>query len=416
MVKPMIKGSSVQALIDRIDTYNDSPGQGTTRVLFTPTESACREMLKQEMADLGMTITQDAMGNIFALCEGTMPELPPVWTGSHIDTVLNGGKYDGMAGVVSAIESVRAMKEQGLEHKRSIVIVIFTSEEPTRFGLSCVGSRGLCGELTEADTKHLFDKDGVVLYDLLAQQGCPMDGFDKMLVSPGQVHCMVELHIEQNKHLEEDGVEIGIVHKICAPTNYGVTVTGVQSHAGGTDMFLRRDPFAAVAEMSMALEQLARECPSEFNTATIGKLSLFPGAENVIPGSVAFTVDVRDCNMDTKDKLVKDWIAAATAIAEKRGVQVAFEQHNHDVPLTCDGAIMDIIAASCDQRGYSHENLISGPYHDSLFVGKFTQAAMIFIPSKDGISHAPEEFTSVEELERGANVLLDTLLAVSNQV
>lgn len=407
---------SIQKWIEGMAEYNATPEYGTTRILFTKPELDNRAYVKSEMEKLGMIVTEDAIGNIFATHKGTQPNLTPVWTGSHIDTVPNAGNYDGMSGVVCGMEAIRLFRDNGISHKRDISVVVYTSEEPTRFGLSCLGSRALSGDMQLEDTKNIFDQSGCSLYDKLKQLGYDVDHhFTDIRKEKGSIYAAVELHIEQNNNLEKMKLPIGIVKKICAPSNYVVEVTGVQSHAGGTNMIDRRDAFAAVSEMELVLEKLARECLSEYNTATIGHVEVIPNAMNVIPGKVIFTVDIRDCNWNTKQELITAWKQAFEEIALCRGVSISIQEDNNDVPLSCNENIISIIEEACKENKLESTRLISGPYHDSLFVGRFTPTAMIFVPSKDGISHSPKEYTSYEELASGADILADVLLKLANK-
>lgn len=415
----LLKASAdtIQGWIEGMAAFNATPEYGTTRILFTKQELANRAYVKSEMRKLGLTVTEDAIGNIYATHKGTKPDLAPVWTGSHIDTVPNAGNFDGMAGVVCGLEAMRLFNESGISHKRDISVIVYTSEEPTRFGLSCLGSRAMSGDMLLEETKKIFDKSGRSLYDKLVELGYPVDeGYADILRKKGDVYAAVELHIEQNNRLEQMQIPIGIVKKICAPSNYIVEVTGVQSHAGGTDMTDRRDAFAAVCEMETVLEKLARECPSEYNTATIGHLEVLPNAINVIPGKVTFTIDIRDCNWHTKQTLIEAFQTEFQRIADDRGVSISIHEDNNDAPFTCSERIISLIEESCKNQQLAYTKLISGPYHDTLFVGRFAPAAMIFVPSKNGISHSPEEWTDYVQLAKGADVLAETLLKLSNSM
>lgn len=411
-------GDRIKAWIEGMDTFNSTPGFGTTRILFTEPELENRSYVKKELANLGLTVTEDAVGNITAVLEGQEPELAPVWTGSHIDTVPNAGKFDGMAGVVCGMEALRMIKESGEIHRRSLAVVIYTSEEPTRFGLSCLGSRAMAGELTLEDAACLYDESGKSLKQVLEELYDLQDigkAFSAVRKKKGDVHAAVELHIEQNSRLERLGKPIGIVRKICAPTNLSVEVKGCQSHAGGTDMEERKDAYMAGCEMALLLEKLARNCPSEYHTATVGKVEVLPGAVNVIPGVVRFSVDIRDCDMDTKQDLLREWKAGALRIAADRRVEIEIKEENNDIPLSCDEEIISRMKRICEEQGISYSELISGPYHDTLFAGRFTKAAMLFVPSRNGISHSPEEWTDYEQLALGTEILAQTLLELANE-
>lgn len=407
--------TNIKNWLEGMNRFNATPEFGTTRILFTRPELQNREYVKNEMKNLGLLIKEDAIGNIVATLPGTDRSLAPVWTGSHIDTVPNAGMFDGMAGVVCGMEALRLIAEGKEEHKRDISVVVYTSEEPTRYGLSCLGSRAMAGEMSLEDTKALFDQDGRSLYDKLVELHYDLDKYDDIKKKPGEVFASVELHVEQNNRLEKKHCPVGIVEKICAPTIFRVSVEGRQSHAGGTDMFERKDAFAACCEISLYLEKLAKECKSDYNTATVGMVKLTPGAVNVIPGKAEFSIDIRDCNMDSKNELIEQLQSGIEDIAEKRGVKVTLELENHDIPLSCDETVVECIKKSCDDLGIQPEPMISGPYHDSLFVGRFAPTAMIFVPSKNGISHSPDEWTDFSELAVGTDVLVNTLLELANK-
>ncbi len=404
----------IQNWIEEMDCFNATPGFGTTRILFTGPELENRAYVKEEMKKIGLTVSEDAIGNIFATLEGSDPSLAPVWTGSHIDTVPNAGKFDGMAGVICGMEALRLIKESGERHQRNLTVVVYTSEEPTRYGLSCLGSRAMSGDLTLEATRYLTDQDKGSLYEKLQELGYDLNRFRDIKKSKNEVYASVELHIEQNNRLEKRGAPIGIVEKICASSIFRVIVEGVQSHAGGTDMTERRDALAASCEIAMRLEQLAKESKSEYNTATIGRINVIPNAVNVIPGRTEFSIDIRDCNMETKQELIQALMNEMDAIAKQRKVRVTVTEENDDEPLLCNPNVVACIEKSCHGLGISPEYMISGPYHDTLFVGRFAPSAMIFVPSRKGISHSPEEWTDYKQLAVGTDVLVNTLLNLAN--
>lgn len=398
-----------------IDSFNSTPGSGTTRVLFTDEELKSREYVKKEMEKIGLEITEDAIGNIFGTLKGQDSSLPAVWTGSHIDTVLNAGMFDGMAGVVSGMEALQMIKESGCEHKRDISVIVYTSEEPTRFELSCLGSRALAGELSLEDTKKLVDKDGNTLYDTLGKLGYDHDKYSSVKKNKGDVYASVELHIEQNNVLDTVKVPVGIVKGICAPTNFNVTVEGCQSHAGGTSMAVRKDAFAAACELSLAVEKLARESKGEYVTATVGRVNVFPNAVNVISGHTEFSIDIRSIDMESKDIMVEKIYEEVKRIEDARGVNFTLKLENHDIPYKCDENLTAKLKAGCEELGIEYKELISGAYHDSLFVSYFAPVAMIFVPCKDGISHSKDEWADFEDIATGTDVLADTLLKLANE-
>lgn len=400
--------------LETINTFNSTPEFGTTRVLFTEPEVGSRNYVKAEMAKLGMKIHEDAIGNIFGVYEGTDPEAAPVWTGSHIDTVLNAGMFDGMSGVVAGMEAVRLIKEAGIRPQRSLVVIVYTSEEPTRFRLGCLGSRALAGKLGKEEAMALYDADGKSLYEVLTDLGFPVEEFAKVPKQQGEVFAAVELHIDQTGVLERAGKKVGIVKTICAPSVLEVEVIGKQSHAGGTSMEERHDAFMGASEISLAAEKLGRESTSEYTTVTVGKVEVIPNAVNVIPGKVVFSIDIRDAEYDSKNRLVAELRQQVAAIAQQRGITVTIREVNNDVPMPCAKNIQAIIESSCQNLQIPYMHTISGAFHDSMLVGEFAPVAMIFVPSHDGISHSPKEWTDFEEIAAGTDVLVETLLALAN--
>lgn len=407
--------NNIKTWLEEIDHFNATVEEGTTRVLFTKEELGSRAYIKEEMKKLGLEVTEDAIGNIFGTLRGSHPEWAPVWTGSHIDTVLNAGMFDGMAGIVSGMEALRLIKESGLNFKRNLVVIVYTSEEPTRFGLSCLGSRAMAGAMTLDDTKLLLDEDGKSLYEVLERLGYDLSKYSEIKKEVGDVYASVELHIEQNNNLEKASLPIGIVKGICAPTLYEVTIKGCQSHAGGTSMQDRHDAFAAACELSLLLERLTKESKGEYVTGTVGRIQVLPGAVNVIPGYVKMSIDIRSIDMSSKLRVMEQLLKGKEAIEKDRGVEIIFEMENHDSPLVCDRKIIENLEKNCEVLQVPYMELISGPYHDSLFVGRFAPTAMIFVPSKNGISHSKEEWTDYQDIATGAEILAQTLLQLSNE-
>ncbi len=403
----------IKEWLEHINTFNSTPEFGTTRVLFTEPEVAARNYVKGEMEKLDLKVSEDAIGNIFGLYEGTDTDAAPVWTGSHIDTVLNAGMFDGMSGVIAGLEAVRLIREAGIQPKRSLVVVVYTSEEPTRFRLGCLGSRALAGKLNATDAATLYDAKGSSLHEVLTKLGFPVKEFDKVAKQRGDVFAAVELHIDQTGVLEQAGQTVGIVKTICAPSVLEVEVKGRQSHAGGTSMQERHDAFMAACELSLAAEKLGRESSSEYTTVTVGKIDVIPNAVNVIPGKVLFSIDIRDVDYGSKKELVEKIHQAVADIEIRRGITVNIREVNNDYPMPCDPSIQQIIEKSCQKHQVPYMYTISGAFHDSMLVGEFAPVAMIFVPSHGGISHSPQEWTDFDEIAAGTDVLTATLLELA---
>lgn len=334
---------NIKEMLEKLNTFNSDPENGTTRILFTPAEIGGRHYIKQEMEKAGLQVREDAIGNIFASLPGSDPDLPPVWTGSHIDTVLHAGMFDGMAGVIAGIEALRLIKASGIPHKRTIEVIVYTSEEPARFGLGCLGSRALAGCLSLEEAAELTDQEGKSLTEVLNDLGYDLAQFDQIPVKKGGVWAAVELHIEQGGVLESLGVPIGIVKTISAPTNFEITVKGEQRHAGSTPMNLRHDAFLACCEIALELEKLAVQSSSPDTVATVGKVTVLPGASNVISGHVQFSIDIRDSDYETKRKLVSELMALIKKVEDRRNVTFEIQQINDDLPTHSDDKIVTLL-------------------------------------------------------------------------
>ena len=395
--------------IEKLSEYTSTPGNGVTRVLFYEEELKGRDFIKGRMEENGLQVREDAIGNIFGRLAGTSPELPPVWTGSHIDTVLNAGMFDGTAGVIAGIEALRVIRNSGKKHKRDLEVVVYTSEEPTRFGLGCLGSRTLAGDLTLEDMRIIKDKDGNSIAHTLESLGYDLKGLKDVKRKQGEVHAAVELHVEQGAVLDSGHIKIGVVTTISAPTDMTVQVRGVQGHAGATPMDLRKDAFSAAAEIALELEGLARKAEDYSTVITIGKMDIFPGATNVIPGQVTFSIDLRSADMQEKNRIIEKFNKIIRGIETKRGVAVSFELISHEHPERADKGVIDIISGICNERKLNYKRMVSGAYHDSMFLSKFAPFGMIFVPSKNGISHHRDEWTDYEDLALGTDLLAETL-------
>jgi hydantoinase/carbamoylase family amidase len=406
--------TTLQNDIEKLNQFNSTPDEGTTRVLFTETEIMARNYIKKRMVQTGLEVREDAIGNIYGCLIGSSPKLPVIWTGSHIDTVNNAGMFDGMTGVVGGLEALKLIKDSGIEHKRSIELIIFTSEEPTRFGLGCLGSRAMAGKLTIDDARALTDKNGKSLEQVLKSLGYDTSKFSDIVVKNDSVFASVELHIEQGAVLENLGIKLGIVETICGPTNIEIKITGQQEHAGSTPMNMRHDALAACAEMILKLEELSVSSSSSNTVGTVGKLNVFPNSSNVIPGEVEFTVDIRDSKFKVKDMLLDDLIEFMNTIAKNRGVTISYRIKNHDHPVQSSVTVVDTIEKVCNDNNIKFHKMVSGAFHDSMLVAEFAPMAMIFVPSKKGISHSPEEWTDFEDIALGVDVLAQTLLKLSN--
>jgi len=389
--------------------FNDDPeAGGITREVYTPTYAGALNRVARWMREAGLETRLDAVGNLFGRWAGSEPDAPLVLTGSHVDTTLNAGRYDGVLGVLGAIEAVRLLRAAGTAPRRSIELVAWAGEEP-RFGTGCVGSRAAAGALSRADLDRLRDRDGVSMADALRGAGHDPDRLPDARIEPAGVHVLVELHIEQGAVLEDAGEPIGVVTAIAAPHDFRLTLRGAATHAGATPMHLRRDALAGAAEAMTALERIARASASGTTVGTVGVLRVRPGAINVVPGEVELDVDVRDADRAAREQVVEDVLAETRAIAARRGLEVEVAPIVDDAPVACDPRVIEAAAAAAEELGLPYRRMTSGAYHDAMVMGARVPIGMIFVPSAGGISHHPDEHTDPDDLDRGVRVLAGTL-------
>jgi len=395
--------------LGKLASFSETPAPAVTRVVFGDMDLRARDYLKTLFADASLVVHEDPVGNTFARWLGRSKSLPPIATGSHCDAIPNAGRFDGTVGVIGGLEAIRALQRSGFEPKRSIDLVLFTSEEPTRFGIGCLGSRLLSGAL-DASAGDTLTSDGQTLNELRLAAGFSGRLGDVQL-SPGAYEAFVELHIEQGPILDRERFDIGIVTAIAAPASLRIIVDGEGGHAGAVLMPDRHDAFLAAAEIALAIEEAARASGSPHTVATTGVCEVFPRAINSIPSRARLDVDVRDVDLQRRDAVLAAIASACDDVEARRGVTVRLEPINADPPAQCAPPIVDAITAACETRGLRHRPMISRADHDSLFMSRIAPTGMIFIPCRDGVSHRPDEYASPEAIGRGTEVLADTLAA-----
>jgi ureidoglycolate amidohydrolase len=401
--------SELQALA----AISEAPPPVVTRVVFTPADLQGRAFVKRLCEQAGLAIREDAVGNTFARWTGSQPDLAPVGTGSHIDAIPNAGRFDGTVGVLGAIEAIRALQRSGFHPRRSIELIVFTAEEPTRFGIGCLGSRFLAGSLDDASGASLLDRDGVSLDQARAAAGFS-GALSSVRLPPSHYGAFVELHIEQGPLLEQHGNDIGVVTAIAAPASLRLHIEGEGGHAGAVLMPDRRDAFLAASEIALAVESAAKATGAIDTVATVGVCDVFPGAINSIPSRVKMEADIRDIDGARRDAVLREIDAAIAEVAARRRVTVRTEVLNSDPPAQCDPTVVRQLIEAAQAHGLRHEALISRAYHDSLFLARVAPTAMLFIPCRGGVSHRPDEYSSPEAVARGALVLSEALARLAN--
>lgn len=398
--------------IEALALISDGEAPAVTRIVFTPTDLKARAWLGTRCEEAGLRLRQDAIGNMFARWRGSDPEAPVVGTGSHIDAIPNAGKYDGVVGVLGGLEAIRALQGSGFHPTNSIELLVFTSEEPTRFGIGCLGSRLLSGGLSADAARRLKDSDGQTIEEVRRTAGLRGE-LDEVKLPDGYYKAFVELHIEQGPLLERQQIPLGVVTRIAAPASMRISIEGAGGHAGAVLMADRRDALCAAAELILAIENAARSSGSVDTVATVGMCEVFPGAVNSIPSRVRISVDIRDTDPARRDGVIKAMENARDAIATTRRVTIHTELLNADAPAECAPAVVQALSDACMKHEQKFLPMISRAYHDSLFMSRVTPAAMLFIPCRDGYSHRPDEYASPEDIARGTLVLAEALATLS---
>ncbi|RID87539.1 Zn-dependent hydrolase [Mesobacillus zeae] len=402
--------------IETIARFGGLSEGGVTRLALSKEDMDGRKYLIEKMKEAGLNVTIDAVGNTIGRREGKK-KLAPIMIGSHLDTVPCGGNYDGIAGVIAALETIRMLNDEGVETVRPIEVVNFTAEESSRFLTATMGSKCMKGSLTIDKIKSLKDKNGNSFYDALSQAGFEPDKLDSVKKYIGDYHAFIELHIEQGPVLEAEKKPIGIVTFIAAPTRMKINIKGKADHSGNTPMNMRRDALAGASEIILALEKIASEEAGRHTVGTVGDVRVTPGAMNVIPGEVELLVDIRDIDMNEKRKAYELFIESINEVASKRNLIIERELLVNDTPVQMSAKIINTIQEATESLGYPYKIMHSGAGHDAMNLVPITDVGMIFIPSVDGISHNIKEFTEMEDICNGADVLYASLykLAMEDQ-
>ena len=394
------------------DAEPASIGTAVTRVVFTERDLEARAWLKHLARDAGLRIREDAVGNTFFTWQGQDPQRSPVGTGSHIDAIPHAGMYDGTVGVLGGLEAIRSLQRAGFRPIRSIELLLLTSEEPTRFGIGCLGSRLLAGSLAPEQATALRDSEDRTLDEVRAQAGFH-GSLQSVPLSPGHYSAWVELHIEQGPLLERDGVPLGVVTAIAAPASYRFTVGGLGGHAGALLMPDRRDALCAAAEVILAIERSALATGAIDTVATVGTCVVHPGAVNSVPSRVVLQVDVRDTDPERRNNVMQSVRSEIKRIANDRRVTIEEQQINADDPAHASPDVLNVIAEVCADLDLRTQSMVSRAYHDTLFLARLAPVAMLFIPCRSGVSHRPDEFATAEHIALGTQVLAETLARLS---
>ncbi|UOQ94538.1 M20 family metallo-hydrolase [Halobacillus shinanisalinarum] len=399
-----IDGDRMARRLHEISKIGLTEDGGSRRVGFSQEEKQAKTLVKGWMKELGLSITEDGAGNVFGRLEGKNPSLPAIVSGSHLDSVPNGGHFDGPLGVLSSLELVEAWKETGYQPTRSYEVAIFSDEEGSRFNSGLTGSRAMTGDVDMELQQNLIDQDGNSFERVMSEVGLSAESFAGAARNLNEVGSFVEVHIEQGKKLEEQNLPIGIVSGIAGPSWLAVEFYGNAGHAGNTPMTDRQDALVAAGEFISHIHSLPGQV-SDSAVATVGKLHVYPNGVNVIPGKVALHVDIRDIHEDTRTELTQLIIDEAEKASQKFGVRCNHKQTLQVTPVPIKSDIKEHLRQAMEQHQIPATELPSGAGHDALIIGSHLPVAMLFVKSKDGVSHNPAEWSSLNDCVQGVHVL-----------
>ena len=399
----MIQKERLLKDFEAMATFGGS-SSGINRLAFSDADWAGRQYIIDRMMDAGLDVEIDGFGNIIGYKRGRNPDLPVVMIGSHTDSVPNGGNYDGVVGVLSAIEVVRSMIDDDVTHDHTIAVVSFMCEESSRFGAATLGSKAMRGKLTVHDLHRLVDTQGISLYDALKDRHLQPDTIENMEYKV-PVKAFIEMHIEQGKVLEHEQKQIGIVSGIAGPERFYVTIRGHADHSGATPMNLRHDALCGASKIILGIEEVTSMQEEPPVVGTVGIAEVMPSAMNVIPGSVKLGVDIRSISKVARDSVVFLIKELIDVIAEKRGLSYTIESISKDSPVPMASSMIKEIKRAVTSLQLDYMIMPSGAGHDAMHWAEVAPTGMVFIPCRDGLSHNSAEFAAMDDIVAGAEVL-----------
>lgn len=390
--------------IEKINNFTATPGKGTTRLTYSQEDFQTRNYIKEKMRESGLKVREDGFGNIFGKLEGTIKDAPCVMVGSHFDSVPNGGAYDGPAGVVAALEVAALFQKNNLMPKYPLEVVALVEEEGSRFCGGLMGSRGMVGLLSDEDFRSLTDKDGITTEEAMVKIG--LDPTLERHRDSKTMKAFLELHIEQGPILEEKKIPIGVVEAIVGLTQLEVTVKGQAGHAGTTPMDRRADALVSAAKIVGQLPELADE-EGEGTVVTVGRLNVYPNGANVIPDKVVFSVDIRS----GKEEHVLNVIEKTKSLIHsfnENGIETSVEELLYIQPKELNEGIRSLLKEKSEELQIPYCSINSGAGHDAMVISDYTDVGMLFIPSKNGLSHCPEEWSDSADIAKAVQIFYET--------
>ncbi|WDF05748.1 M20 family metallo-hydrolase [Shouchella hunanensis] len=408
-----INGKRLSNSIHELSQFGQNDGGGLDRTTFTDSELKARDWLKEQLSKLNVHVHTDEAANIWGKRVGQKKR--SIVCGSHIDTVPNGGKFDGALGVLIGLEILRTLEENEIETEHDVELVSFSAEEPNPFGLSTFGSRAMAGKLTAEQIKGVRNADGMRLIDALERAGGNAAQFDHCVRRENDLLAYLEVHIEQGKRLIDAQVPLGIVTGITGIYREELTIKGVPNHAGTTVMTDRTDALVAAAELILAVKNVCTDFPKAELVGTVGQIHVLPNATNIIPGEVVLAVEIRGEKTEDLQKVQQELQEKKAYVETTYGVQIETKVRLNQAPVAMSENVMTVMERQAEIGGFPTMRLGSMAGHDAAHMASLTSAGMIFVPSVAGKSHCPEEESKMEDIEKAANVCLRTLLEIDRE-
>lgn len=394
--------------IGQLAQIGGTPDGGVNRQTFTPEYKESQDLVADWLREADLAVRIDPVSNLIGRREGRDPESPAVMVGSHIDTVLNGGRYDGTVGVLGGIEVAQALKEDGIELNHALEITALVEEEGARWGSGCLGSRAMMGLVNE-EVLDRKDRDGITMAQAMESMGVDPSRLHDARRDTSELACYLEMHIEQGGVLEDLGYPVGVVTGIAGPLQLSARLIGKTDHAGATPMNLRKDALVAAAHLVLVVQRSAQEA-STTAVGTVGRMEVKPGNFNAIPGEVFMTFDIRDIFNESRDKMEREIVAEVEKVSADNGLQYEIGELVRLEPVVLPRRMVDVVAESCHKVGVPVHELPSGAGHDAQIMATEVDTGMIFLRSKGGISHDPAEFTEPKDVYLGTEALYHTIL------
>lgn len=384
---------------------------GVSRLAFTKEDDIARSYILKLMCELGLKVRIDEFGNIFGRLDGC-EDLPPIATGSHLDTVPDAGNFDGSSGVIAALEAVKELKKRD-PLRYPLEVIVFAAEESSRFGYATMGSKVICGKLDIDKWRTIQDSNGFKLTAALEERGLNFERLYEAKCSKGDWSAFIEMHIEQGPVLYDEGVQIGIVEAIAAPTRLLVEVSGTANHSGTTPMNRRQDALVSAAHLVLAVEKIAKKEMIYGTVGTVGGIKATPGVMNVVPGSAQLLIDIRGIDYDSVSRVVSEVIEFSGKVAQEQHTEIKVEKLSSEMPVALSQKLCSVIEHVSKELGLSYRRMPSGAGHDAMNMAELTPTSMIFIPCREGVSHNGAEFASQEDVANGVKLLTEVLYSLA---